>query len=68
MKIEDEFLICTQKEYDLVKKYNWMASPWNAGLFLYHALKREGIVMEWSAAFFKDVYLAFRRKKVKIIE
>ena len=68
MKLEDGILICTREEYNLVKKYNCAASPWMAGLCLYHGLKNKGIATEWNAAYFKDVYLAFRRKNVKIIE
>ena len=67
MKLEDGILICTQEEYNLVKKWNWMPSPYNAGLYLYHNLKREGIVMEWDCIYFRDIYLAFRKKNVKII-
>lgn len=68
MKLENGKLICTQEEYNLVKKYNWAASPWMAGLYLYHGLKNNGIVMEWNAAYFKDIYLAFRRKNVEVID
>jgi len=69
MKLEDGKLFVTQKEYDLVKKWNWMPSPYNAGLYLYHNLKREGILdREWDVIFFRDVYLAFRKKNVEIVE
>ena len=68
MKLEDGILICTQEELKLVKKYNVAASPWVAGLYLYHGLKNKGIVMEWNASFFKDIYLAYRKKNYKIVE
>ena len=67
MKLEDGILICTQEEYSLVKKYNYAPSPWMAGLYLYHGLKRTSAEVEWNAAYFKDIYLAFRKKNVKII-
>jgi len=68
MKLEDGILICTQKEFDLVKRWNMMASPYIAGLYLYHALKREGIVMEWNQFYFRDIYIAYRKKNYKIVE
>jgi len=68
MRLEDGTLYVNKKEYDLVRRWNWIASPYNAGLYLYHHLKREGIIMEWNAIFFRDIYMAFRRKKVIIEE
>lgn len=66
MKLVDGKLVVNQKEYNLVKKWNWIPSPYNAGLYLFHNLKREGIVMTWDPIYFKDVYLAFRKKNVEI--
>ena len=68
MKLENGKLIVTELEYKLVKKWNAMASPYMAGLYLYHNLKREGIVMEWDCIFFRDVYIAFRKKNVEVEE
>ena len=66
--LKDGTLYCNQKEYDLIKKWNWIPSPYNAGLYLYSALKREGIIFEWSYIFFRDIYIAFRKKNVVIEE
>ena len=66
MKLENKTLVCTQKEFDLIKRYNWIPSPYNAGLYLYHALKREDITMEWNVIFFRDIYMAFRKKDYRI--
>ena len=68
MKLEDGTLIVTQLEYNLIKKWNAMASPYVAGMYLYHELKRNGIVMEWNAIYFKGVFVAFRKKNIKIVE
>ena len=68
MELKDGKLIVTAKEYNLVKRWNAMASPYVAGMYLYNELKRNGIVMEWNAIFFKDVYVAFRKKQVEVVE
>lgn len=68
MEIKNKTLIVTKKEYDLVKKWNFMASPYNAGLYLYHELKRNGYDIKWDSIFFKDVYVAFRKKNVEIVD
>jgi len=65
---EDKKLIVTQKEYTLVKKWNVAESPYIAGLYLFHELKRNGIIMEWDPIYFRDIYLAFRKKNVEIVE
>ena len=38
MELKDGKLLVNKQEYKLVKKWNMMASPYVAGLYLYHEL------------------------------
>ena len=68
MELKDGKLLVNEQEYKLVKKWNMMASPYVAGLYLYHDLKNKGIIMKWDQYYFRDIILAYRKKNVEIIE
>ena len=68
MELKDGKLICTQEEYKLVKRWNTMASPYIAGLYLYNELKRNNKELVWNQYYYKDIYLAYRKKNVEIID
>ena len=68
MELKDGKLICTEAEYKLVKKWNAMASPYIAGLYLYSELRRNNKELVWDQYYYKDIYLAYRKKNVEIVE
>jgi hypothetical protein len=44
-----------------------MDSPYVAGLYLYNELKKTNKELVWNQYYYKDIYLAFRKKNVEII-